>query len=119
MKEGVKPTKIGNHQATTRIMYFIKSTMNGLRGSTRMQTPLIEASVVDKRTQLVGCETVLAMVTWEANMTRLKQVKPVPCQHIADYYQFQWLQKPSLGHNLLRHGYRQWSEGKQIGRAHV
>lgn len=38
----------------------------------------------------------------------MKQVQPVPCQHIADYY----AQQPkSIGRNLLLRGYQQFSNG--------
>jgi hypothetical protein len=36
----------------------------------------------------------------------------VPCQHIADYYQLKWEGHYCIAYNLLRHGYRQWAEGK-------
>jgi len=38
--------------------------------------------------------------------------KKVPCAHIADFYETQWLAGPSIGTNLLRIGYRQWAEGR-------
>lgn len=38
----------------------------------------------------------------------------VPCQHIADYYQHRWEAHKCIGFNLLRHGYRQWSEGRAV-----
>lgn len=38
-------------------------------------------------------------------------MKPVPCQHIADYYEMRWWQSPSIGLNLLRQGYRDWACG--------
>jgi hypothetical protein len=36
----------------------------------------------------------------------------VPCQHIADYYQRRWENHKCIAFNLLRHGYRQWAEGR-------
>jgi hypothetical protein len=39
-------------------------------------------------------------------------IKPVPCQHIADYYRYQKIIHPSLGNNLLRMGYAQWAKGE-------
>jgi len=38
-------------------------------------------------------------------------VKPVPCQHIADYYSHKQSINPCIGYNLLRRGYLQWSNG--------
>lgn len=38
-------------------------------------------------------------------------VQPVPCQHIADYYERRWQDHKCIGWNLLRRGYRQWSAG--------
>lgn len=38
----------------------------------------------------------------------------VPCAHIADHYDRLWREKPSIGSNLLRHGYRQWAEGRAV-----
>lgn len=40
------------------------------------------------------------------------KVDPVPCQHIADYYQHLWQRRRCIGWNLLRQGYRQWAEGQ-------
>ena len=37
---------------------------------------------------------------------------PVPCQHIADYYQLKWEEHKCLAWNLLRKGYRQWAAGR-------
>lgn len=42
----------------------------------------------------------------------------VPCQHIADYYQRMWEMQKCIAYNLLRHGYRQWSEGRAKYEAH-
>lgn len=39
-------------------------------------------------------------------------MKPVPCQHIADYYAFMWGRKPCIGYNFLRWGYFQWAAGQ-------
>ena len=38
----------------------------------------------------------------------------VPCAHIADHYDRLWQERPSIGSNLLRHGYRQWAEGRAV-----
>lgn len=38
--------------------------------------------------------------------------RAVPCTHIADYYQRKWEQQKCIAYNLLRHGYRQWAEGR-------
>ncbi|WP_234053707.1 MULTISPECIES: hypothetical protein [unclassified Xanthobacter] len=38
--------------------------------------------------------------------------RTVPCAHIADWYDASWQANPSIGANLLRHGYRQWAEGR-------
>lgn len=35
----------------------------------------------------------------------------VPCAHIAAWYQIAWERHRCIGNNLLRHGYRRWSEG--------
>lgn len=35
-----------------------------------------------------------------------------PCAHIADYYDAKQAEHQCIGHNLLRHGYRQWAEGR-------
>lgn len=35
-----------------------------------------------------------------------------PCAHIAAYYQRRWEAHHCIGFNLLRHGYRQWAEGR-------
>lgn len=40
------------------------------------------------------------------------QTSPIPTQHIADYYAFLGKSHPCLGHELLRRGYQQWSNGK-------
>lgn len=46
-------------------------------------------------------------------MDQLRTLGPVvPCAHIADYYQRRWEQQKCIGYNLLRHGYRQWAEGR-------
>lgn len=39
----------------------------------------------------------------------------VPCLHIADYYQRAWEKQKCIAYNLLRHGYRQWAEGRAEG----
>lgn len=36
----------------------------------------------------------------------------VPCLHIAEFYQRQWEGHKCIAYNLLRHGYRQWAEGR-------
>ena len=36
----------------------------------------------------------------------------VACAHIADYYQIKWENHHCIAWNLLRHGYRQWAEGR-------
>jgi len=41
-------------------------------------------------------------------------VKPVPCAHIAAFYDLQWKMRPSIGTNFLRFGYLQWSEGRPV-----
>lgn len=41
----------------------------------------------------------------------MKKVKPVPCQHIADYYDLQWHQHKCIAWNLLRKGYAQFAAG--------
>lgn len=38
-------------------------------------------------------------------------LKPVPCQHIADFYQRQWEAHKCIGWNLLRRGYAAWASG--------
>jgi hypothetical protein len=35
----------------------------------------------------------------------------VPCQHIADYYEWRWKRHKCIAWNLLRIGYRQWAAG--------
>lgn len=40
--------------------------------------------------------------------------KSVPCSHIAEYYQRRWEAHKCIAFNLLRHGYRQWSEGRVL-----
>lgn len=37
---------------------------------------------------------------------------PVPCQHIADYYDWKWKQHKCIAYNLLRYGYKQWAKGE-------
>jgi hypothetical protein len=44
-------------------------------------------------------------------MKPFKRVRPVPCQHIADYYTACWTANKQLGTNLLRRGYGQWAAG--------
>ena len=39
----------------------------------------------------------------------------VPCQHIADYYQLKWEGHKCIAWAVLRHGYRQWAEGRADG----
>lgn len=39
-------------------------------------------------------------------------VHPVPCAHIAAYYQNMWERLPQIGSNLLRQGYRAWAIGE-------
>ncbi len=41
-----------------------------------------------------------------------RQTTPVPCAHIALFYQRAWEQHHCIGNNLLRHGYAQWSRGE-------
>lgn len=36
----------------------------------------------------------------------------VPCAHVADYYDRRQQEHHCIGHNLLRHGYRLWAEGR-------
>lgn len=36
---------------------------------------------------------------------------PVPCAHIAAYYQRRWEGHPCIAFNLLRHGYAEWARG--------
>lgn len=43
-----------------------------------------------------------------------KLVDPVPCAHIADYYDRQQRKMRCIGFNLLRKGYRQWAVGGGI-----
>lgn len=38
----------------------------------------------------------------------------VPCRHIADYYPQRWEAQKCIAFNLLRHGYRQWAEGRAV-----
>jgi hypothetical protein len=38
--------------------------------------------------------------------------RPVPCAHIADYYERRWQAHHCIAFNLLRFGYRQWAEGR-------
>ena len=42
------------------------------------------------------------------------QRKAIPCAHIAQYYQFMWLQQPCIAFNLLRRGYQQWADGSRL-----
>lgn len=45
-------------------------------------------------------------------MSPMKKIRrPVPCQHIADYYQYKWEQHRCIAWNLLRRGYKQWASG--------
>lgn len=39
-------------------------------------------------------------------------MRAVPCAHIADYYDQCQQQKPSIGNNMLRRGYREWANGQ-------
>ena len=39
-------------------------------------------------------------------------VRPVPCAHIADYYDALWVGHKCLAWQLLRRGYRQWAVGR-------
>lgn len=41
-------------------------------------------------------------------------VDPVPCQHIADYYNHLWENHKCIGWNLLRVGYREYAKGGYI-----
>lgn len=36
---------------------------------------------------------------------------PVPCAHIAAYYEWRWQQHKCIAFNLLRRGYAQWANG--------
>lgn len=46
-------------------------------------------------------------------MTPWKRLRrPVPCQHIADYYTARWTDRPCIAWNLLRRGYGQWAAGR-------
>jgi hypothetical protein len=38
--------------------------------------------------------------------------RPVPCQHIADYYDRLWASHHCIAWNLLRRGYGQWAAGR-------
>lgn len=38
-------------------------------------------------------------------------IRPVPCAHIADYYDVMQQRRASIGSNILRHGYRQAATG--------
>ncbi len=40
------------------------------------------------------------------------KVRPIHCQHIADYYDYLWSANHQLGTNLLRHGYGQQAKGR-------
>lgn len=44
-------------------------------------------------------------------MDMLTAVTPVPCQHIADYYDMRWRDHKCIAWNLLRRGYTQWARG--------
>lgn len=43
-----------------------------------------------------------------------KLADPVPCAHIADYYDRRQRKHKCIGFNLLRWGYRQWAVGGAI-----
>lgn len=46
-------------------------------------------------------------------MSPFKRIRrPVPCQHIADYYDNRWAAQPCIAWNLLRRGYAQWAAGR-------
>lgn len=38
----------------------------------------------------------------------------VPCNHIADYYQHLWENQKCIAYNILRQGYKAWSEGTAV-----
>lgn len=42
------------------------------------------------------------------------RVHPIPCQHIADFYNWQWERQKCIGYNLLRHGYAGLAKGIQV-----
>lgn len=44
--------------------------------------------------------------------TPFSTVVPAACAHIADYYHQRWEGHKCIGFNLLRHGYRQWANGR-------
>lgn len=44
-------------------------------------------------------------------LNQMTAVSPAPCQHIADYYQYRWENHHCIAFNLLRRGYKQWSNG--------
>lgn len=47
----------------------------------------------------------------EKMSTGFIEIRPVPCQHIADYYEQLWQGHKCIAWNFLRRGYRQWSQG--------
>jgi hypothetical protein len=40
------------------------------------------------------------------------EIPPIPCQHIADYYNWLWLNHHCIAWNLLRRGYGQCASGR-------
>ena len=56
-------------------------------------------------------DALTATVLARCPMPNFANVKPVPCEHIADYYNMRWTEHRCLAWQLLRHGYRQWSAG--------
>ena len=57
-------------------------------------------------------DALTATVQARCPMPNFASVKPVPCEHIADYYHARWTEHKCLAWQLLRHGYRQWSAGR-------
>lgn len=41
--------------------------------------------------------------------------RPVPCQHIADFYARKQAEEPCLGYKLMHRNYAQWAIGKIEG----
>ena len=56
-------------------------------------------------------DALTATVLTRCPLPNFANVKPVPCEHIADYYNMRWTEHKCLAWQLLRHGYRQWSAG--------
>lgn len=45
-------------------------------------------------------------------MSERRSTKPIPCAHIADFYEREQERHACIAHNLLRRGYRQWASGE-------